>query len=316
VNPSFSGHGPDGGEPIDFSAPRPVPRASFPWLNVLLFLATIVSTLTIGMFMSLSFEGMDSVFADGILAGLRADPSLLLEGVPYSLALLSILFAHEMGHYLTCRYYGISATLPYFIPAPTLVGTFGAFIRIRSPIQTRGALLEVGIAGPIAGFLVALPVLALSLTRVRFVPLDSALVQQGISLGDPLIFTLFERIMGVVPPPGTEVYLHPIGFAAWVGCLVTALNLLPVGQLDGGHVAYALSSTLHRYVSRGFLVALIVMGIFYWPGWFLWAFLLVLLGLRHPPTVDNSSPLEMRHRVLGWIGLVIFVLCFMPAPVH
>lgn len=263
-----------------------------------------------------SFDGTDAVFRDGLVHALGTDPSLLLRGLPFSLALISILLSHEMGHYLTCRYYGIRATLPYFIPAPTLVGTFGAFIRIRSPIQHRAALLEVGIAGPIAGFLVALPVLALSMKEARYVPLDSDLVTGGISLGDPLIFKLFEWLMGTAPPDGMELYLNPIGFAAWVGFLVTALNLLPVGQLDGGHVAYALSRRAHRIISRSFVFGLILMGIWFWTGWFVWAILLLVLGVRHPPTLDDARPLESRQTLLGWIGLAMFVLCFTPTPVH
>jgi membrane-associated protease RseP (regulator of RpoE activity) len=268
------------------------------------------------MGMMIAFDGRESVFRQGVIAGLREDPSLLLDGAPFSLALIAILLAHEMGHYLTCRYYRIQATLPYFIPAPTLVGTFGAFIRIRSPIHHRAALLEVGIAGPIAGFLVALPVLAWSMTLARHVPSDSELVRGGLTLGDPLIFTLTEWLLGAGGPPGTETYLHPIGFAAWVGFLVTALNLLPVGQLDGGHVAYALSRRGHAIVSRVFLLALVLMGVFFWPGWFVWALLLLLLGVRHPPTVDDSRPLQRRHAVLGWIALAMFVLCFTPTPVQ
>jgi membrane-associated protease RseP (regulator of RpoE activity) len=290
-------------------------REPFPWLNVLLFLATILTTLFFGMLQMVAFDGSDQAFREGLLPALRTDPSLLLEGLPFSLALIAILLSHEMGHYLTCRYYGIRATLPYFIPAPTLVGTFGAFIRIRSPIQHRAALLEVGIAGPIAGFLVALPVLVLSMTQARYVPLDSDLVTGGISLGDPLIFKLVEWLMGTAPPDGMELYLHPIGFAAWVGFLVTALNLLPVGQLDGGHVAYALSRRAHRIISRAFVFGLIPMGIWFWPGWLVWAVLLLFLGVRHPPTLDDAQPLESRQTLLGWVGLAMFILCFTPTPV-
>ena len=266
--------------------------------------------------MTLSFEGSGVGLEGGVLAGIRERPSLLLKGLPFSLSLISILLAHEMGHYLTCRYYGIQATLPYFIPAPTLVGTFGAFIRIRSPIQHRAALLEVGIAGPIAGFVVALPVLALSMTQAQYVPIDSEIVRQGLSLGDPLIFTLFEWMMGATPPPGMETYIHPVGFAAWVGFLVTALNLLPVGQLDGGHIAYALSRRGHRMISRVLLLALVPLGFFFWPGWFVWLLLLLVMGIRHPPTIDDSRPLGQRHSILGWVALVMFALCFTPAPVQ
>lgn len=315
-NPSAPTRIDDFGRPVVVGPPFPAARPSFPWLNVILFLATIVSTLLVGMFMMLSFEGQTGVLAGGFIDGIRQNPALLARGLPFCLALISILLSHEMGHYLTCRYYGIQATLPYFIPAPTLVGTFGAFIRIRSPIQHRSALFEVGIAGPIAGFVVALPVLAYSLTQTRYVPVDSEVVRQGISLGDPLIFSLFEWLMGRAAPPGTEAYIHPVGFAAWVGFLVTALNLLPVGQLDGGHICFALSSRLHWWISRMFVFALVAMGYFYWPGWWVWALLLLILGVRHPPTLDDSRPLEERQRVLAWVALAIFILSFTPAPIH
>ncbi len=165
---------------------------------------------------------------------------------------MAILLAHEMGHYLTCRYYGISASLPYFIPAPTIVGTMGAFIRIRSPIHHRAALLDVGIAGPIAGFVLAIPALLIALTQSRFVVPDPA---GGFGLGEPLIFKLLEFLMGKVPPPGMDLDLHPIGLAAWFGFFATALNLLPVGQLDGGHIAYASRIPLFSHPPRYFLLA-------------------------------------------------------------
>lgn len=301
---------------IPESATGPSIRRPFPWINVLLFLATVASTVFVGMGAMVSFEGQEALFADGLVSGLRENPAVLLEGVPFSAALIAILLAHEMGHYLTCRYYGIDASLPYFIPAPTLVGTFGAFIRIRSPIQHRAALLEVGIAGPIAGFIVALPLLAYSMTESLYVPLDSPLVEGGLTLGDPLIFTVFEWLMARQAPDGMETFLHPIGFAAWIGFLVTALNLLPVGQLDGGHVVYALSRRGHWIVSRALVPALALMGYFYWPGWFVWALLLLLIGLGHPPTTDDSLPLARRHVLLGWLGLAMLVLCFTPAPIH
>lgn len=289
--------------------------AAFPWLNILLFAATALSTLFWGTVHMASFRSFPSAPPDGLLGSIWEDPSRLLNGAGFSLALMSILLSHEMGHYLTCRYYRIAATLPYFIPAPTLVGTFGAFIRIRSPIHHRSALLEVGIAGPIAGFVVSLPVLAYALMQSRFVPLEAG--SGMISLGEPIIFRIFTHVMGAVPPEGMELYLHPIGFAAWVGFLLTALNLIPVGQLDGGHVSYALFRRFHHRISLAFVGSLVVLAAFFWVGWLVWVFLLLLvIGTRHPPTVDDDRPLELRHTVLGWIALAMFVLSFTPAPVH
>jgi membrane-associated protease RseP (regulator of RpoE activity) len=290
-------------------AERPEP---FPWLNVVLFVATGFTTLFIGTMMMALFEQDPSFAPDGILRSMWMEPETLLRGLPFSVAIMSILLAHEMGHYLTCRYYGISATLPYFIPAPTMVGTFGAFIRIRSPIQHRAALLEVGVAGPIAGFVLSVPTLAIALARPRYMEIES--VDGLLSLGEPLIFKIVAWLMGVVPPAGMESLLHPIGFAAWVGFLLTTLNLLPVGQLDGGHIAYALFGRFHKRISQLFLFVLLPLGIFFWPGWLVWIFLLALLGTRHPPTLDDSLPLDRRHVILGWIALAMFVLCFTPTP--
>ena len=249
----------------------------------------------------------------GIFQAMWEQPTLLLTGLPFSLTLMSILLAHEMGHYLTCRYYRISATLPYFIPAPTLIGTFGAFIKIRSPFHDRSSLLEVGIAGPIAGFVVAVPALAISLSQSRYMEFDP----QGdfITFGEPLIFKILVAAMGLAPPPGMDITLHPVALAAWIGLLVTALNLLPVGQLDGGHIAYALFGRLHKRVSLVLVLVLVPMGMFYWLGWLVLIFFLTLMGTRHPPTLDDTVPLEPRHVTLGWIALVMFVLCFMPVPV-
>ncbi len=290
-------------------AERPNP---FPWLNVILFLATGFTTLFMGTLFMVSFEQDPSFAPGGILQSMWQEPKTLLRGLPFSLAIMSILLAHEMGHYLTCRYYGISATLPYFIPAPTLVGTFGAFIRIRSPIQHKAALLDVGVAGPIAGFVLSVPILAVALAKPRYVNSES--VDGLLSLGEPLIFKIVAFLMGVVPPPGMEPLLHPIGFAAWIGFLLTTLNLIPVGQLDGGHIAYALFGRFHKRISQLFLFALLPLGIFFWPGWIVWIFLLALMGSRHPPTLDDSLPLERRHVVLGWVALAMFVLCFTPVP--
>src|SRR5499427_2836442 len=287
------------------------PEQKFPWVNVALFALTCLSTLLMGTALMAMYTNS---LADLLpfLGQIVRSPSTLLNGLPFSLAIMSILLGHEMGHYLTCRYYGIDATLPYFIPAPTLVGTLGAFIRIKSPIQHRAALLEVGIAGPIVGFVLAVPTLAIALAKSGYV----APTPSGIGLGEPLIFKAMEAIIGKTPPPGMEINLHPLGIAAWFGFFATALNLLPVGQLDGGHVSYALFGGVHKRISRAFVFTLIPLGLFYWQGWLLWTTILLFIGLRHPMTLDDSVPLKSRHTALGWIALAMFVLCFTPMPFY
>jgi membrane-associated protease RseP (regulator of RpoE activity) len=271
---------------------------------VLLFLATVVTTLGAGSMMA----GADPF----------ADPAALLEGVPFSAALLLILLAHEFSHYVTSHRHGVRASLPMFIPGPPLAGTFGAIIRIESPIPDRRSLLEIGIAGPLAGFLVALPIAVVGL-RLSHVATHaaSAFAQGGgtigIGLGNSLLFTLLERLVVGPLPQGASLALHPVAFAAWIGLFVTAINLLPVGQLDGGHVLYALAGRRQEGISRVVLLALAPLGFLWW-GWFLWGGMLLLLGPRHPPVLAEDSPLGMRERVLGLIAAVLLVLTLAPAP--
>jgi membrane-associated protease RseP (regulator of RpoE activity) len=281
----------------------------FPWVNVGLFLLTCLTTLTVGTFNSTAEGALGPFFSR-----IWQTPSILLSGLPFSISVMSILFAHEMGHYLTCRAYGISATLPYFIPAPTIVGTMGAFIKIRAPIQHRRALIDVGIAGPIAGFVVAIPALIIGLHYSTFIVLDPS--SNYFSFGEPIIFKLAAYLMGKTPPAGMDLSFNPIALAAWFGFFVTALNLLPVGQLDGGHAAYAIFGKFHQKISKSFVFFLIPLGIFFWQGWLLWTTLLLFIGLRHPVTLDDSVPLGKRHVWLGWIALAMFILCFTPIPFY
>jgi membrane-associated protease RseP (regulator of RpoE activity) len=293
---------------VEFAIPRP---RKFPWLNVVLFGLTCLSTLVVGVFLMGDFNGaLPQVTAER----LWREPSSVLSGLPFCLAIMGILFCHEMGHYLTCRYYGVDASLPYFIPFPTIVGTMGAFIRIRAPIRDRGSLLEIGVAGPIAGFVVALILLVFSLGQAHF--LEPHTFDGAIELGEPLIFKIVQFAVGMTPPEGKETFMHPISFAAWFGFLATALNLLPVAQLDGGHIAYAIFRGYHRWISRIVVAVLVPLAIFYWVGWFVWIALLLVLKLQHPPTLNDSIPLQRRHIVLGWIGLALLILCFMPAPIR
>jgi membrane-associated protease RseP (regulator of RpoE activity) len=219
-----------------------------------------------------------------------------------------------MGHYVACRIYGIDASYPYFIPAPTLFGTFGAFIRIRSPITTRRARFDVGLAGPVAGFLVALPALAYGVASSRIVP--DAEASSAVVFGHPPL----TRMLSALFHPNMDVrwvLLNPVGRAASIGLLVTALNLLPVWQLDGGHIMYSLSSARHARISLGVSLGLIGLGIWAWHGWATWGIILLILSLRfrHPPVYDQWQPLDPARRAWAFGALAIFLLCFTPWPV-
>jgi membrane-associated protease RseP (regulator of RpoE activity) len=232
---------------------------------------------------------------------------------------MTILVGHELGHYLTCRRYGVVATLPYFIPAPTLIGTLGAFIRIKSPIHFKRQLFDIGANGPLVGFLLALPALVVGLAFSRvatYVPAGDT-----ITFGEPLLFKLLSALFFGRTPEGSALVLHPVGFAGWVGILVTSFNLIPFGQLDGGHIAYALLGRKARLVSKGVVVIFVLMGVFFWVGWFLWAAVILFfefkskLRLRHPPVLDEDVPLDPKRRFLSVLVFVIFILSFIPDPV-
>lgn len=240
----------------------------------------------------------------------------LTSGIMFSFTLLSILGAHEMGHYLACRLYGVRATLPYFIPAPLGVGTFGAFIKIKAPIPNKRALFDIGIAGPLAGFVFVIPAAIAGLYFAN--PATGALGGDGLVFHDPLLFRALAKMLHVPH----DIILNPIWFAAWVGCLVTSLNLLPVGQLDGGHVVYAtLGARWHWLIARVIyvgVIALTVASYFYngWMGWVVYVVILtIMLRVGHPRVVDEEEPLGSTRQIIAIIGLLVFLLCFMPAPV-
>jgi membrane-associated protease RseP (regulator of RpoE activity) len=254
-----------------------------------------------------------SIWPNVLLFALTAGSIYFTGGGRMMVALMSILLAHEMGHYLFCRRYNVDATLPYFIPLPvlSLVGTLGAFIRMRSPIPDRRALMDIGVTGPLAGFAVCLPVLAIGMRDINYLPRASA--EGGLRLGSPLLFEWAFEWLARPVPPGTVPELGPVALAAWFGLLVTALNLMPIGQLDGGHVAYALLRRRHQLVSRLALVACLVL-LYFRPTWLLWTVLLVTLGRRHPPTLNDSRPLGAGRVALGLLGFAVFAVCFTPAP--
>jgi membrane-associated protease RseP (regulator of RpoE activity) len=281
-----------------------------------LFVLTLVSTLAVGTQFANSYAAGTSPDFDDFFAtyaNLLTHPQGLLVGLPYAITLLGILLAHELGHYFACRYYNISASYPYFIPAPTLIGTMGAFIRIRSPISNKKALFDVGIAGPVVGFLFAIPALVIAILYSKTIPLAGT--TNAIVYGNPLIL----RILLAVLRPGistSDLLLHPVGRAAWAGLFATALNLLPGGQLDGGHILYAVASKYHRRVTLGVALLLAPLGYFFWPGWYLWSVLLLAIGFRHPPLVYGWEPLDRKRLMWAGVAVLIFILSFMPMPVR
>jgi membrane-associated protease RseP (regulator of RpoE activity) len=272
-------------------------KRRLPILHLVLFLATLLATLAAGTLQ----QGINPL----------ESPASLWRGVPFSLTLLMILGAHEFGHYFVARRHHIEVTLPYFIPAPSFIGTFGAFIRMKSPIMDRRILLDVGVAGPVAGMLVAVPVLLVGLSLSHVVPEASG---EGIKLGSSLLFWLFSLIIHGPMPDGMDLVLHPVAFSGWIGLLVTSLNLLPVGQLDGGHVAYAVLGTRQHVVAMVVVALLLVLGITGWTGWLVWVVILFFMGIHHPPVVYDWIPLDGRRRAIGWGVLALFAATFTPVP--
>ena len=256
------------------------------WLHVLLFVLTIASTTLVG-------------------------------GWLYSATILAILGCHELGHYIACRHYDVDASLPYFLPIPfTLTGTLGAFIRIREPIPYKRWLFDIGIAGPIAGFVIAVPALFVGIALSHFEPLRNG---QGLFLGEPLLLKCFAWIIWGHMPDSETLVLHPMAFAAWFGLLATALNLFPIGQLDGGHISYTVFGRRSTFVT----VATIGVAIFLSyrsASWIVWTIvvtgMLFAFGVRHPPVLDEDVPLDTTRKILAVVALVIFALCFTPAPIQ
>ncbi len=287
-------------------------RPSRPWLNALLFLLTFLSVLVVGAL----GEGAD-LTQEGL--------SALKAGLPFALTLLGILSAHEFSHYFVGKRYGSPVSLPYFIPMPfSIFGTMGAVIVQREPMRNRKALFDIGIAGPLGGFILALPLLILGLLRSPIEPLPTGepYYLEGNSL---LYYALKWLIFGrPLPSGGMDVFLHPIAFAAWAALLVTALNLFPVGQLDGGHITYAMWGNRAERIGRFFLHATLLWGIVLlllgndaaWT-WIIWWFLgHFILGPRHPAPLDDVTPLDPRRRLLGWMAVALFILIFVPLPLQ
>ena len=303
-------------------AAAPAQRRRY-WLHISLLLITLFTTLVVGARLETNFLHNQPAFSDDSvvlplfhLRWLVRHPADILLGLPFSLTLMGILLAHELGHFIVAQRNGVQATLPFFIPAPTLIGTFGAVIRIKSPIRSRQALFDIGIAGPIAGFLVAVPVLFWGLALSK--PMPPSAFDSSLLLGYPLIFNIVYRAVTPLMPHAVtlgNLYLHPVGVAAWVGMLATALNLVPGGQLDGGHITYAIAPRAHRWVTWASILVLIPLGIHYWPGWLVWAVILGFTGLRHP-NVPKWPPLDRNRRALALLAVLMLVLTFALAPIR
>jgi membrane-associated protease RseP (regulator of RpoE activity) len=299
-------------EPI-YVAPL-LPRPQRPWKHIVLFLLTVVTTILVGANHFASFQ-VD--FGNQPVA--MSTAAMILNGLWYSASILAILGAHEFGHYFACRYYGVDASLPYFLPAPLpLTGTLGAFIRIRQIIPGKRELFDIGIAGPLAGFIVAVPVLlvGMGMSRVTQLPPDTG---GFVELGEPLLFKAIAWLYWGTPPDGYSINMHPMAFAAWFGLLATALNLFPIGQLDGGHIAYAVLGRKSTLVTLATVCVLIGLT-FISTSWIVWTVLTVAMlltfGPRHPRTIDEHVPLDAPRLWLAFFALVMFVLCFTPAPIE
>jgi membrane-associated protease RseP (regulator of RpoE activity) len=290
---------------------RPEPKLRY----ILLFLATFLTTTSSGM---LHYEAFLIGFTNQQLSMSLVD--LAVRGLWYSVPILLILGSHEFGHYFACRYYRVDASLPYFLPVPLLLtGTLGAVIRIRQPLPGKRALFDIGIAGPIAGFLVVIPVLVLGMYLSKVIPVPPQFTGTVIEFGEPMLFQAATWLRFGSVADGFTVSMHPMVFAAWFGMLATAMNLFPVGQLDGGHICYAVFGRRSTFITVAVVAALV--GLTFWSRfWILWTVLtvvmLIVFGPRHPQVWDEDVPLDRTRLWLALFAFLMFVLCFTPAPIE
>lgn len=309
----------------------PAERRERWWLHLLLFLLTLFSTVVAGSLLSgrqpIGFTLLPLFNGWWLPLPVAVYPSALSAGLPFGLVLVGILALHESGHYFAARYHGISVTPPYFIPFPpyvSVIGTLGAFIRLRSPVLSRQTLLDVGIAGPLLSFVASLPAVWWGLLHSQTIAESPGMpgdfmVRFGTEqfwLGGSLALSTISKLLLDLPDGGWTLVLNPVAFAGWLGLFVTALNLLPISQLDGGHILYALVGRRQRLLAWLFFGALIPLG-FLWPGWWIWALLVFVVGrgrVAHPPVFDAERGLTGARRVLGVVAWVIFVICFVPVP--
>jgi len=302
------------GTPYATAQPRPSTRSLS--LAISLFLLTLVTSLFAGTHFAAAYAHNQAASWDAFLQTFRLlyrNPTALLAGLPFAITLLTILLAHELGHYFACRRHHILASYPFFIPAPTLIGTFGAFILIRSPIRSSRALFDVGASGPLVGFAVALPAMVYGVLHAKIVPSLASDSNADLIFGVPPVL----RIIAAVIRPNAhaaDLVLHPVGRAAWVGLFATALNLLPVGQLDGGHILRSVSPQAHRFISLLLPIALVPLGLFLWNGWLIWAVILFSLRFFRMAPIYDATPLDPNRRFLAVAALLVVVLCFMANP--
>lgn len=303
----------------------PQPRRPRYRLAAVLFFITLFSTTTLGAawhFFTRTDISTDLLpwMTPRMIRDVWSQPSVLVPGLQFALAAMFILLAHELGHYVACRRYGLPATLPYFLPAPMGLGTLGAFIRIRAPLRDKRELFDVGAAGPFAGFIALLPFMVLGIAKSTPAALavtrdpNQAVAQIWLP-GTGLLWELVVRLLHGPLPEGMILNLHPFALAAWLGLFATMLNLLPLGQLDGGHILYAAVGPLQRRLAWPLWIGLCALG-FYWPGFLIWSVVTLMVGVRHPPVVDEAAPLDTRRRWLAWASLLLFILCFMPVPLR
>jgi membrane-associated protease RseP (regulator of RpoE activity) len=296
--------------------PRPSVKSLV--LAILLFLLTLCTCLVAGTQFAVAYTHNEAASLNEFLRAFTLfykNPAGLLTGLPFAATLLGILLAHELGHFFACRYHRLRASYPFFIPFPNLAGTFGAFILIRSPMRTNRALFDVGASGPIVGFLFAIPALVYGVLHAKLVPGLADPAHADLIYGTPPLLRLLEAVLhpGISPD---ALLLPPIGRAAWVALLVTSLNLMPVAQLDGGHILRSLSVRAHRVLSFFLPIGLILLGALrFWDTWYVWGGLLLLLRFLRIPPVYDPAPLDSTRRMVAFLALIVFLLCFMPSPI-
>jgi membrane-associated protease RseP (regulator of RpoE activity) len=276
--------------------PKREVKKSKKWINIVLLLVTIFTTLIAGAALS----GVNPI----------SPISNLLKGIPFSITIMLILGGHELGHYFAAKKNNVEATFPYFIPAPHLIGTFGAVIKMKSPIKDKNSLVEIGASGPIVGFILATIALHIGLSLSKMVPFQG----EGLILGDSILLHFFTKLYFPIIQEGFEILLHPIAFAGWIGYFVTAINLLPIGQLDGGHISYALFQSKYRFIAYITFASIMVAGLL-WLGWIIWGIVIALIvRFKHPPPLDNISEITLKNKIIGYTAFVIFLITFIPNP--
>jgi membrane-associated protease RseP (regulator of RpoE activity) len=284
-----------------------------------LFLLTLCTCLVAGTQFAVAYAQNQAVSLDEFLnafALFYKHPAALAAGLPFALTLLTILLAHELGHFFACRHHHIRSSYPFFIPFPSLMGTFGAFILIRSPIRTTRALFDVGASGPLVGFFLAVPALVYGVLHAKIVPGLDNTQNADLAFGTPLLLRLIAAVLHPGVSPGT-LLLHPVGRAAWVGLFATSLNLLPAAQLDGGHILRSLGVRLHNYSSILLPLALVSLGFFgFWQGWYIWGVLLFGMRFLRIAPIYDPAPLDSARSWGAFFALLVFLLCFMPTPLY